>query len=63
MVHVGKVGIHALELGVLLLQFSQLRKMRHSHPVELTLPLVIGGFADAVRSAGLTDIGSQFDLF
>ena len=63
MVHEGKVGIHALELGVLLLQLSQLRKMRDSHPVELILPLVVGRFADAVLPAGLTDLGSQFDLF
>ena len=63
MVHEGKVGIHALELGVLLMQLSQLRKMRDSHPVELILPLVVGGFTDAVLPAGLTDLGSQFDLF
>ncbi len=63
MVHEGKVGIHALELGVLLLQLSQLRKMRDSHPVELILPHVVGGFADAMLPAGLTDLDSQFDLF
>ena len=63
MVHECKVGIHALELGVLLLQLSQLRKMRDSHPVELILPLVVGRFADAVLPANLTDLDSQFDLF
>lgn len=63
MVHEGKVGINALELGVLLLQLSPLRKMRDSHPVELILPLVVGGFAHAVLPAGLTDLGSKFDFF
>jgi hypothetical protein len=37
--------------------------MQDSHPVELILPLVVGGFADAVLPASLTDLGSQFDLF
>ena len=63
MVHEGKVGIHALELGVMLMQLSQLRKMRDGHPVELVIPLVVGGFADAVLPTNLTDLDSQFDLF
>jgi hypothetical protein len=63
MVHEGKVGIHPFELGVFHLQLSQLRKMRDSHPVELILALLVGGFAEAVLPAGLTDLGSQFDLF
>jgi len=62
MVHEGKVSVHALELGVVLLQPSQLRKRRHSHPVELILPLVIGVFAEAVLPADLTNLGSQFGL-
>ena len=62
MVYEGKVRIHALELSALLLQLSQLRKMRDHHPVELTIPLVVGGFADAVLPAGLTDLGSQLHL-
>jgi len=37
--------------------------MRDSHSVELIFPIVVGGFADAVLPAGLTDLGSQFDLF
>lgn len=48
---------------ILILQLSQLRKMRDSHPVELTLPLVVGGFADALLPAGLTDLGSHFAFF
>lgn len=63
MLHEGRVGVHAHELGVLLLQFVQVRKMRDGHAALLVLPLVVGGLADAVLPAGLTDLHSQFDHF
>ena len=61
--HEGQVSVHTLELGVLLLQLTQLRQVRDGHPVELTFPLVSGRLADAMFAAGLADLGTEFDLF
>jgi len=63
MVHEVEAGVHALELGILLLQFAQRRKMRHGHSAELILPVVVREFTAPVLPAGLPDLGSQFDLF
>jgi hypothetical protein len=62
-VHEGQVGIHALELGVLGLQFTQLRQVGHRHAAVLGFPLVVSRLADAVLSARLADLGAQFDFF
>ncbi len=63
MVHKCQVGIHAFELGVLLLQFAVLRQVWNCHAAELALPLVISGVADSVLPAGLTNLGAEFDFF
>jgi hypothetical protein len=61
-VHEGQVGIHAFELGVLVLQFPQLRQVGYRHAAVLGFPLVVGRLADAVLSARLTNLGSEFDF-
>ena len=61
-VHERQVGIHAFELGVLVLQLAQLGQMRDRHARELALPLVVRRLADAVLPARLGDLGAQLDL-
>ena len=61
--HEGQVRVHALELGVLGLQFAQLGQVRHRHAAVLALPLVIRRLADAVLPARLAYLGAEFDLF
>lgn len=61
-VHERKLRVHALELGVFLLQLAQLRQVRHRHATVLAPTLVEGGFADAVLAAGLADLGTELDL-
>ncbi len=60
--HQGKVRVHALEPGVIVLLFAQLRQVRDRHARELAFPFVIGRLADAVLPARLADLGAQFDL-
>ncbi len=55
--------MHALELGVLVLQFTQLRKVRDGQAAVLAFPLVVSGLADSVLSARLADLGTEFDFF
>ena len=62
MVHERQVGVHALELGVLVLQLAKLCQVRDRHARELILPLVVRRLADAVLPARLTNLGAQFDL-
>jgi len=57
-----QVGVHALELGVVVLQLTKLRQVRGRHARELTLPLAVGLFADAVLSACLADLGAHLDF-
>lgn len=60
--HQGQVRVHALEPGVLILQFTQLRQVWNRHARELAFPFVIGRLAHAVLPARLADLGAQFDL-
>ena len=57
-VHQCQIGVHALELGVLVLQLAKLRQVRHRHARELAFPLVVRRLADAVLSTRLTDLGT-----
>ena len=57
--HERQVGVHALELGVLILQLAQLR---HLHARELALPLVLHRLAQAMLSAGFIDLRAKFDF-
>ncbi len=60
--HQGQVRVHALEPGVFVLQFAQLRQVRDRHARELAFPFVVGRLADAVLPARLADLGTQLDL-
>ena len=60
--HQRQVGVHAFELGVLILQLAKLRQVRDRHARELALPLVVRWLADAVLPARLADLGTQLDL-
>ena len=59
MVHQRQVGVHAFELGVLVLQLAKLRQVRGRHARELALPLVVRRLADAVLPARLADLGTH----
>jgi hypothetical protein len=58
-----QVGVHALELDILNLQFTQLGQVRYRHAAELARPFVVGRLADAVPPARLADLGAEFDFF
>lgn len=61
-VHQRQVGVHALELGVLVLQLPQLRQVRDRHTRELALPLVVRRLADAVLPARLGYLRAKLDF-
>ena len=61
-VHQDKVRVYAFETDVLILQFTQLRQVRHRHARILIFPLVVGRLAHAMLSARLADLRAQFDL-
>lgn len=58
-----QVGLHAFELGVLVLQLAKLRQVRDRHARELALLLVVLWIADAVLPARLADLGNHLGLF
>lgn len=61
--HERQVGVHPLELGVLVLQLAKLRQVRDCHALELARPLVVRRLAHAVLSACLTDLGVRLNFF
>lgn len=61
-VHQRQVSVHALELGVPRLQLAQPGPVRHAHPGELALPLVVRRLADAVLPARLAHPRAQLDF-
>ncbi len=61
-VHQGKISVHPLEPGALVLQLPQLRQLRDRHARILALSLVVGWFAHAVLVARLAGLGTQLDL-
>lgn len=54
--------LHALEPGVLRLEFTQLRHVRDRHTAELALLFAVGRLADALLPARLTNLGAKFDF-
>jgi hypothetical protein len=60
--HERGVCVHALELGVLILQLAKLRQLRDCHARELALPLVVVRLADAVLPARLANPGTHLDF-
>ena len=61
-VHQRQVSVHAFEPSVLILQFTQLRQVRHRHARVLAFPFVVSRLAHAVFPARFTDLGAQLDL-
>jgi len=60
--HQRQVGVHAFELGVLVLQLAKLSQERDRHARELALPLVVRRLADAVLPARLADLRAHLDF-
>ena len=63
MAHKRQVSVHALELGVLILQLAEQCQVRDRHTRELTLLLVISRIADAMLSARVIEFGTSLNLF
>lgn len=62
-VHQGKVCLHPLEAGVLVIQLPHAQLMRDRHDRILVLQLLVGWLAHAVLATSLTAPGAQFYLF
>ena len=60
--HQRQVGVHAFELGILVLQLAKLGQVRDRHARELVLPLVVRRLTDAVLPARLADLGAHLDF-
>jgi hypothetical protein len=54
----GEVGIHALELGVLCLEFLDALEFGHAHAAVFALPVIEGRLGNAVLAADVGDLQS-----